>query len=128
MQRPPTAHFVHKHPERLFLAAGDFDCFNDRIEHYVVLCAYIARFVRGHDAQDAGNQERSDKQDSIDYFYLIQPLLSARFEYQIKNAATTRGIRIIIKMSRGLKLIVDLAMPRVWISCTITPSSDAINK
>src|SRR5712691_262059 len=45
MQRPPTAHFVHKHPERLFLTAGDFDCFNDRIEHYVVLCAYIARFL-----------------------------------------------------------------------------------
>jgi len=24
--------------------------------------------------------------------WLIQPLLSARFEYQIKNAATTNGI------------------------------------
>src|SRR5256885_18318 len=39
MQRPPTAHFVHEHPERFFLTAGDFDCFNDRIEHYLIVLA-----------------------------------------------------------------------------------------
>ena len=59
---------------------------------------------------------------------MVQPILSAHFEYQIKNAATANGIRIIIKISKGLKLMVELAMPSVWVIVTITPISDAMNK
>ena len=33
--------------------------------------------------------------------WLTRPLRSACFEYQIKNAATTSGIRIIIVISKG---------------------------
>ena len=55
-------------------------------------------------------------------------MLPASLEYQIKNAATTSGIRIIINISKGLKSMAELATPRVWIIVTITPSSDATNK
>ncbi len=46
----------------------------------------------------------------------MQPLLSARFEYQIKKAATTSGITMYPEISKGVRSIVELAMPSVWVT------------
>ena len=60
--------------------------------------------------------------------WLIQPLRSTHFEYQIKNADTTSDIKKAKKITKGLKLFVERRMPNPWINMTIMPSSDAINK
>src|SRR5207249_192925 len=44
-ERPPAIHFVQKYLERPFLAAGNFDGLNDRIQHYVLLLGVMRRTI-----------------------------------------------------------------------------------